>query len=397
MVQVVDTKAGIGAYLGQGFASGVEKGMERQSKLQEMMQKQALKDQSKLREMSAMSRMVDGDYKGAMEILSNPSSRASVTSSATNAPPAKPIQTAVAPEVGSKETQQSGTGQRPDFASQRHNAQVFSSYYPEQAKVLLTAIDQEERAWQHQEEQKQKKFDTEREYHKAGAEEARKEYTQIQENLAKVDLSIKMAEDAIESGDVGALSPSNIGERLGIHEFQTLAGAQLAGAGKENLFGNLSKVAAKGQNVYVEQRISSFFPEVGKSREANLEFLVFKKAEKETLQNYSKQYERIEQEDMKEYGFVRNNISARAWNAAEADNNIVLDRASYRSRVLYEQEKGREWVDKNATKQVKNKTPLTPYALDAIMRTKKLDLEGAQKEALRLGYKLPSKEDRSDA
>lgn len=51
MVQVVDTKAGIGAYLGQGFASGVEKGMERQSKLQEMMAKQALKDQYQTKSM----------------------------------------------------------------------------------------------------------------------------------------------------------------------------------------------------------------------------------------------------------------------------------------------------------------------------------------------------------
>ena len=171
-----------------------------------------------------------------------------------------------------------------------------------------------------------RRFVEDRKYHSEKIKEAEKKVSGLREALPRKKVANSMAMNAVQSGEVGAFSLANLAERTGFKELATAKGAQLSTASKENLLSNMSRVSAKAQNQWFEQRLSSMFPQVGQSREANETIMEMLQAEVDTDEAYMKNYDKISDEDRKKFGYVREDIEKRARKETEKEETEIFDR-----------------------------------------------------------------------
>jgi hypothetical protein len=233
----------------------------------------------------------------------------------------------------------------------------------------------------------------ERKFHTEGTKDIKKKISTVRESVPRKKMALTMSRDAIESGNIGSLSWANLAERTGFKELQSAKGSQLATASKENLLSNMSRVSARAQNQWFEQRLSSMFPQVGQSQAANLTAQVMIESELEMEENFLNTYERLAQEDKEKYGYVREDIEDRIYKELSGKDDDILNKAMYRTRQIYEDELGSSELEKMADKKVPSGTPLTPYM--AKIMTKKYDqsFDRTIENAKKLGYRIPTKEE----
>jgi hypothetical protein len=234
------------------------------------------------------------------------------------------------------------------------------------------------------------KFESERSYHTQFSKEAEKEAEGIRSALPRLEMALDFARNAVETGKVDYFSPDKLADATGIDLFRTAKGAQLITAGKENLLGNMSRVSARAQNQWFEQRLNSMFPKIGQSKEANLTTQEMLEGEAALNNAYLKNFDRLSQEDMDKYGFVKKDISKRAHDMNKFDEKEILQRTTYRMKEIEEQEKGLSELKKQVGKTVTKDTPLT-------LAMAKLYKEKYGKEALKVaeknGYYIPTLEE----
>lgn len=239
----------------------------------------------------------------------------------------------------------------------------------------------------------QRKFQEERKYHERGTKNAEEEVRKLRSSIPRQKMALSLAKDSIDSGEVGIFSLNNLAEKTGFKELQTAKGAQLVTAMKENLLSSLSRMAAKGQNIWMEQRIASMAPEIGKSQEANQTTYEMLQAEVEMNDAYLKNYSELEKQDIDKYTYVKRDIDKRAREMTDKDDAAILQKTSFKLRQIYESEKGSEWMLKNALKPVPKGTILTPQM--AVIMSKKYDgdFKKAIENAKKLGYDIPTRDE----
>lgn len=239
-------------------------------------------------------------------------------------------------------------------------------------------------------EKDRKKFVDERNFHEKGASKAEEKAAGLRDSLPKKEMALTMARDAIATGEVGGFSINNLAERLNIPELKTAKGAQLITASKEALLGNLAKISAKAQNQWMEQRLNSMFPSIGQTQEANETILTMLDAETKMDKAYLEAFNEISDNDIKEHGYVKNDIDKRASELANSKNDAILNETSYKLRQAYEKEKGALGVEKEIGKKVPKGTPLTLEAARIMLKKNKNDFDVTERNAEKLGYRIPS-------
>ena len=250
-----------------------------------------------------------------------------------------------------------------------------------QAKSRLDQIETEK-----------KQFAEERKFHTEANKDFMERVSGLRHSLPRKELALQMARDAINSKEIGAFSLNNLAERTGIRELGTASGSQLRQAAKENLFNHISRISAKGQNQWLEKQISEAFPQIGRSEESNLMTEIILNSELEMDKNFIQTFEKLEQEDLKNYGFVKNDIEARTYQITESLDRKIMDKTSYLTREIYEKERGSKWVlDEVGKKPIKG-TPLTIKMAKDFMH-KYGTIEKGYDMAKKLGYKIPTQED----
>lgn len=237
---------------------------------------------------------------------------------------------------------------------------------------------------------RQKTFESERSYHTQFSKEQEKEAENLRSNLSKKEMSLDLSRNAIESGEVGALSLANIAKRLNIPEWQTMKGAQLETAIKENLLSNMSRISAKGQNIWFEQRLNSMMAQIGKSKEANLAAQEILEGEVALDHAYLNNFDKIAEEDQKKYNFVKKDIAKRARDQTKPFEKEIMQRTAYRLKEQEELEKGLSSIKKQVGKNVIKGTPLT-LAMAKLYKDKFGD--EALKVAQKNGYYIPTLEE----
>lgn len=246
-------------------------------------------------------------------------------------------------------------------------------------------------AIQKAQESNQRKFEADRSYHEKGAAKAREEARGIRASVPRKRMALSMSREAIESGEVGRFSWANIAERTGLKELIGAKGSQLITAAKENLLSNMSRVSARGQNQWFEQRLASMAPEVGKTETANLTANVMLEGDMEMDQAYIDAYDRLAKEDFQKYGYERNDIDQRAREEIKPIEDKIMAKTSYRVREIYESEKGPKWLEENAMKKVPSGTYLTPTMAQIMSKMYNGDKTKAVENAKKLGYKIPTR------
>lgn len=256
---------------------------------------------------------------------------------------------------------------------------TLSLLYPELGKVL-----------QSQKKQKYKEFSVERDYHTGFSKEAEKLAENIRETSPKKETALNFSRNAVETGDLSYFSLDKLADITGVDLFRTAKGAELITAGKENLLSNMSRVSARAQNIWFEQRLNSMFPKIGQSREANLTTQEMLEGELAMDKGYLKEFDRLSSEDMKKYGYVKKDIAKRARKANEPLEKELFKRSSYRMKEIEEVEKGIDTLKKEVGKNVVKGTPLT-LAMAKLYKDKFGD--NALAIAKKNGYYIPSLEE----
>lgn len=243
--------------------------------------------------------------------------------------------------------------------------------------------------------QRQKEFDAsqyqqERSYSTTMSDDFVKEIEGLNNALPIKEQALNLAQQAIDSGDVGALSGANLSRRFNLPELNSPAGSGLNLASKIFLVGNLADVTARAQNKYLEQVMATAFPMAGQSMAANNIVMEGVRASFNLSKAKQEIGAQLIQEDLKRLGYVDKDISYRTQERLKPIEENILNKMSYRSKVIQETEKSEEQLIKKANKQVPNGTFLTRRMLRVIARTVKNDTNAALERAHDLGYKIPT-------
>lgn len=277
--------------------------------------------------------------------------------------------------------------QAPNIPDDQFAPEDFSD---EQIAMLSLVNPQAARIVQSQKEHQEKKGLEERKYHSEYAKKEEEEANKLRESLPKKQNALGYARRALETGELGFFSKDKLADATGIDLFRTASGAQLKAAGKENLLANLSRVSAKGQNVWFEKRLDSIFAQIGQSKEANLSLQEMLESEMIADEAYLKEFDRLSAQDEAKYGYTKKDIKKRALDAVKPLQKEVFDRSVYRMKELEEQEKGLTKLKNEVGKNVPPGTPMT-LAMVKLYRDKFGDK--AREVAKKNGYKIPSFEE----
>lgn len=240
-----------------------------------------------------------------------------------------------------------------------------------------------------------RQFEKNRDWHSARLKETEKKIKGLRETLPKKALALKMANDAIASGEIGAFSLSNLAQRLNIPELQTAKGSQLVTSSKEQFLSNMSRVSAKGQNQFFEQRLLDMLPKIGQSKEANDTVQAILEGEYEMDKDYLDTYSQLEANDMKKEGMVISDIESRVDKILEDKRQKTFDKTNYKLRTIYEREKGANWINENLKKKVPDGTILTKKTMKALYNVYG-DYKKVIENAKKLGYTIPTQQQAID-
>jgi hypothetical protein len=238
----------------------------------------------------------------------------------------------------------------------------------------------------------QSRFATERAHHAKISDKAITDASLLEKSIRGKEGALQIAREAIESGETGPLSWANISKRLDVPELMNQKGTQLSQAGKEFFFGNMQKVSAKAQNQWLEQRITQLSAQVGDTEASALTKQVMLEGELDLDKAYVESFNRLASEDEEKYGYVKNDIERRAYNDSQKAADKILNKISFETRQIYENEKGAKWILDNATKKVPKGTPLTPKMAKALLIKYKSDSSKVIENAKKLGYSIPGRE-----
>lgn len=241
----------------------------------------------------------------------------------------------------------------------------------------------------------QKSFRDDRSYHTGMLGKIRERVDTLREAVPKKKSALSLARNAVETGDLGAFSKDRLANAIGGpigDALRTAKGAQLITAGKENLLGNMSRVSARGQNMWFEQRLNSMFPQIGQSKEANLTVQEMIEGEVSLDDAYLKKFDELWDADVKQYGYPREDIERRARKSIELDEKDIMQRTTYRLKNIEEREKGVSSLKKQVGKEVVKGTPLT-LTMAKLYIEKFKNPEVALKAAKKNGYYIPSAEE----
>jgi hypothetical protein len=245
----------------------------------------------------------------------------------------------------------------------------------------------------HSEDIAQKRFESERGYQTGFSKEQEKEAENLRQVVPRKEMALNFARNAIETGDLTYFSPDKLADATGIDLFRTAKGAQLNTAAKENLLNNITRVSAKAQNVWFEQRLNSIFPKIGQSKEANLTAQEMLEGELAMDKEYLKEFDRISKQDEDQYGYVKKDASKRARDAVKPREKFIFQRTFYRMKDIEEHEKGISELKKQVGKNVSRGTPLT---INMARLYKEKFKDKALEVAKKNGYYIPSAEEFQD-
>ncbi|NGX36863.1 MAG: hypothetical protein K1000chlam2_00008 [Chlamydiae bacterium] len=232
------------------------------------------------------------------------------------------------------------------------------------------------------------RFAADRTFHAKGAQKSRDEFNALRRSLRGKESALMTSKIAIESGETGPISWANVSKKLDLPELMNSAGTMLSQSGKTFFFGNMEKVSAKAQNQWLEQRIASLASEVGDPLYSALTKNAMLAGELALDKAYTEAYQRIAKQDMIDFGYERNDIEDRAYEATENIHRNILTETSYKTRELYEEEKGDKWILDHAGDKVTPGTQLTKNTLGALVHKYKGDMSKAVRNAKKLGYSI---------
>lgn len=273
---------------------------------------------------------------------------------------------------------------REDLRAQKQNLILdLAGENPQLANVMQQQSNQELKG----QEYRRRAFESERDFNEKKSADFRKTISGLRQSIPRKQNALQLARTALESEDLSMFSKDHLADILNLPGLRTASGAALNLAVKENLFSNLSRVSAKAQNMWLEKVMAGAFAAKGQTLEANLTVQEALEAELALDKAQTEMYEQLAQQDMQKQGFEGGDIEARTFKAMEPIEKDIRDRMSYRTRSIYEEEKGLKELYKMADKKAPTGTPLTRKMFQIFLK-KTGSPEKAIEKAKQQGYTI---------
>ena len=269
---------------------------------------------------------------------------------------------------------------QPSWKGDLRKHQLREELYGKEAANLAFKSDLQEREFKHQEHLQDRKVQN------AIRQKEAEKNIGAREEIQKKRLDLKLASDAVQSGDTGAFSLNSFADLLGPAgvRLKSAKGAQLDAATKSLLFDSINDVTAKGTNLWLEKVALSALPGLGKSQEANETLITIAQGKLDIQEK---------QMDLKD-DLLTKYADAGIQPPHDLDRIVnqllkpyaeqVEEKMAYDTRVLYEKEKGTNSL--KSLEKVPKGTPLTRERAKVLVD--KFGREKAEKLAVSLGYNI---------
>lgn len=201
--------------------------------------------------------------------------------------------------------------------------------------------------------------------------------------------NLRLARDAVQSGDVGAFSLNSFADMFGDagKRLKTAKGAQLDTATKNLLFENINKVTAKGTNLWLEKVAKSAIPELGKTEGANETLITMAEGAIDVEEKALDIRDNLIQKYRTAGLPVPSDIEKQVNDQLKPFAEKIENKMAYDTRVIYEKEKGVNFL--RSLEKVPKGTPLTLEKRDALIKIYNGDKAKAREKAIELGYQIP--------
>ena len=238
----------------------------------------------------------------------------------------------------------------------------------------------------------EKRFSSDRKFAAERAQPYLKKIDEQRQSLRNRKFAGTLMQEAVETGDLDFWSPDKLADATGLELFRTAKGQQFKTAGKEYFLANIQRAGTR-PNQWIEQQILSAMANIGSSRQAQLTAIKSQLAETALLEKEIEITDEIVNEYKGRNGFVPGDIAAIVDERMKPYAEEIQNNLAYDLRKLYEDEQGIEVIRGNLGKKVPKGTPLTKANALLFFRKFKGNSDKALKEAIKLGYRVPTDEE----
>lgn len=263
--------------------------------------------------------------------------------------------------------------------SDRQILALSSSPNPEDRAFADMAIKQKEA--------RRKEFIDNRDYHSKVSDKFAQKMSDLQSGVSNIDIAINEYQMGIESGAGGTYSPDYFAGLFGEWGagLVTPGGVLQNNATKKFLLADLEKVSAKGTNMFLEQRLTSTYGQLGRKKETNDAWIETAKMKNDIDKAKLKAYKEISQNYEQKLGYVPRNIEYLVDEATKDEVKQISDQAAINVQKIFESEKTDKDLLKDINKKVFKDTPLTERNAQIFLNKFGKD---AEKRALERGYRI---------
>lgn len=197
----------------------------------------------------------------------------------------------------------------------------------------------------------------------------------------------------IASGNVTGLGPF-LADKTGWEVFRNPEAARARSAAKQYFIQSLNSLATGARpNIFLEQQLSAGQTQIGREEEANQTVLDLMEFTDDLETERAKYIRDLAEEDREKYGYVKNDVDARADKKMIPYAEQREDEMAYTIRKRHEDEKDDAALIKEIfTGKVPEGTPLTIRAARILDVRNNHDEKKALAEAKKLGFIIPSEE-----
>jgi hypothetical protein len=198
----------------------------------------------------------------------------------------------------------------------------------------------------------------------------------------------KLGLEAVQRGDVGGLDINYVANLFGEagQPFKNYSAQQLETAMKNLTIDDLQKVTGQ-KNQWLDKMVKSATAGIGKSQESNEMILKTKLATLDVQEKELDVHDELLSFYEKQGVTPPSNLNKQVSDIVKPYAQMIEDRLSYDTRVLYEKSKGERFL--NNLKPVSPGTPLTIQKRNALLKKFNGDKSKALNVAKRLNYSIP--------
>lgn len=238
-------------------------------------------------------------------------------------------------------------------------------------------------------ESQRKQFEADREYHSKVSRPIVEQATErLKSSMIQKGVRSQLRKD-IESGETSGFFPYAV-DKMGLESFRSPESARFSSEVKNLFVVSLNEIPGARPNQFIERFLSYAQPLIGRNVEANLSVLDVDDFIQDIKDEQAKQELKLAKEDREKSGYVKEDISERAFDKMGDFVNRRQEKMAQDIRTRHEKDmSAADLMSEVLNGKVIKGTPLTPKMMKIFYIKNDKDVNKALQEAEKAGFILP--------